>query len=464
MLPSSKQHTKLPSKRDLVPKQFLSVMSSPRLVLPATPEAVSCMRNVGTLEPSQVFRLQTAMANPIKLRSGTFLASSWPTVEARPLTLAWEIADLCEKRGIAVKDVRLEGHIVAYCMDPAKDCKLLEVVFRLTTTSRDALVATREVVLDALRKYLPSRWATQDAHMVAAAYMQSMQITPPDNTDDIHATFLVPGTAGSPSMQCKFVQRAQPPPTLDEYGVQILLTRDQLTTFLQAHANGSRLRPPCTPTPTVRFECLVGTPEQALEVLTPSRRVATNKKNKRAPLQPISQPSWNTPIKHQPTATELPLPTTMKGKAEAYSSAATNQCFDFVTCSCWKSSSTDQSSRRGTSSSFASSATTPSSSSSSIQSPASSSLSSSTRTSASETPSSVHIDQVVVCDVDRLTRAPLYTMQAQVVPPPLPGDAQGKRASLVHMPRLPPQRHPLSYTATNNTRRATNPRPPPVRL
>jgi hypothetical protein len=51
---------------------------------------------------------------------------------------------------------------------------VLEIAFVLPTAARSDLVASREVVVDALLGLLPAAVAGRSRHMVAAAYMQSM--------------------------------------------------------------------------------------------------------------------------------------------------------------------------------------------------------------------------------------------------------------------------------------------------
>ena len=175
-------------------------------------------------------------------------------------------------------------------LDPPPAQTDLELVFGIEGLNRDYLYTSREIVLDCLCRYLPAvrhggsavdrrachtqplcshappptcqALAKKDRHMIAAAYMQRMSITAPQTkpTDEAFSHFTLPGTgtqpsraapsvasllggpalsfvslldqrrtpAGSPNVHCKFVQVVPAPSKLDEYAVQIILSRSQL--------------------------------------------------------------------------------------------------------------------------------------------------------------------------------------------------------------------------------------------
>eukprot|EP00049_Salpingoeca_infusionum_P018800 m.358825 g.358825 ORF g.358825 m.358825 type:complete len:362 (-) comp18305_c0_seq1:501-1586(-) len=257
--------------------------------LPATEEAKACMSSIGHLEPAQVFRLQTAVAEPMQLRAGTFISARWPVIEMRPLQFAQEIVVELENRGVQVKDVRLEGNAVAACMDPAKSCTDLELVFCLAEVERRDLYTSREVLLDCLCQYLPKSLVDRERHMIAAAYVQKMMITPPQiqRSDEAWASFTLPGVSNSKSLHCKFAQVLARPQQLDEYGVQIILTDDQLQCFVAAQESGSRIE--ASKLPDLAFECLVGTPRDAVDLLTPA---GASRRKSRKPLNPLQRPNF----------------------------------------------------------------------------------------------------------------------------------------------------------------------------
>ena len=84
----------------------------------------------------------------------------------------------------------------------------LDIVFILSPkTSREQLFQTREVTMDALFSFLPESARRKSRHMVAAAYMQNMNITPSpvQPNDDRWSAFTLHACEGSPVIRIKFV-------------------------------------------------------------------------------------------------------------------------------------------------------------------------------------------------------------------------------------------------------------------
>ena len=104
--------------------------------------------------------------------------------------------------------------------------------------------------------------------------------------------------AGSPGLRVKFVQIPRACESMDEHAVQIILDREAHKNFFEGTGSvsggvgaGARMT---TTVPEVRFECLVGTPADALRALTPaparSVRAAAAKKRYRS-AGPVPQPA-----------------------------------------------------------------------------------------------------------------------------------------------------------------------------
>jgi len=66
----------------------------------------------------------------LSLRGVSALSAGWPVAKLQPMPFAWAlVARLKEASGIAVRDVRLQGNIVACIMDPSKEWVRLPPVY-----------------------------------------------------------------------------------------------------------------------------------------------------------------------------------------------------------------------------------------------------------------------------------------------------------------------------------------------
>eukprot|EP00730_Choanoeca_flexa_P020284 TRINITY_DN9916_c0_g3_i1.p1 TRINITY_DN9916_c0_g3~~TRINITY_DN9916_c0_g3_i1.p1 ORF type:complete len:358 (+),score=88.61 TRINITY_DN9916_c0_g3_i1:170-1243(+) len=262
-----------------------------KVVLPLTEEVMACSDNHATLEPSAAFKLRQTLGQEVTLRGGSFLSASWPAVELRPLQFAWEICTILSEKKIEVGDVRVEGNAVAQIFNSERELTDIELIFNLDSSERSDLFASREIVLDALCKYLPPNLASNDKHMIAAAYMQRMFITPPTQaaTEPAWAVYTLPGTAGSPAVHGKFIQVAPQPAQLDEYAVHVILSLDQLKEFVESYDKDAVFTE--SDMPEIRLQSLLGTPAEAIDMLSPARRKSSG--TRRRTFTPLRQPQLN---------------------------------------------------------------------------------------------------------------------------------------------------------------------------
>ena len=171
-------------------------------------------------------------------------------------------------RGLALRDVRLEGSAATMVLNPEAVPTIndLDLVVHLASTERQDLEMARDVVLAALGRLDPV-WQIMDPHALGHTVLHKMFITPATDSE-AWALFTLGARAPSPSIDIKFVQTLRRPYQFSVDSFQIILDLAQLAPALDATPEHGLRRcqsvlPPAPP-PRLRFESAFGDTPEAL--------------------------------------------------------------------------------------------------------------------------------------------------------------------------------------------------------
>eukprot|EP00053_Salpingoeca_punica_P019784 m.202601 g.202601 ORF g.202601 m.202601 type:complete len:359 (+) comp17722_c2_seq2:351-1427(+) len=207
--------------------------SSPMAAIPRTSSSSSsssahwryCPAAPGNVRGTDIFcqgTLQREQLNDCsRLLSSDFVvgnehAAQWdfPPVAIKPIELAFDVLKTLEKSPIGVREMRMSGSAVHglmcdKCRESSSDSpKSIDIRYFINSRIRNDLFATRDMLLDSLVTLLPAAIARKSRHMLAASYVQNMNVTSSQRapTDPAFAQYIMPGPSGSASLAFYFVQ------------------------------------------------------------------------------------------------------------------------------------------------------------------------------------------------------------------------------------------------------------------
>jgi hypothetical protein len=188
----------------------------------------------GTLRRSQLAACQSLLSSNFSIGSEHALQWGFPTVEIRPVELVYDIMSKLGKSTAGVSEVRITGSAVnsllcEKCSASSGAAQDINIRFMLTSQTRTELFTTRDLLLDAFVTLLPVDVARKSRHMLAAAYVQRMQVTGPQRlpSDEAYAMYSLPSSNGSSLLTIYFVQVDR----ADQDVLQLRLPRDVLKSW-----------------------------------------------------------------------------------------------------------------------------------------------------------------------------------------------------------------------------------------
>lgn len=159
-----------------------------------TPAAIAAQSAFSSrpMERSQLDRLRQLLTRRLSLGHPSYLSGYH--VELNTFAVADLVRRTLIEDGVVINDVRLEGSGAAHCLTANKKYVRpatnlfkahhpllqndVDMVFHLTSQSRESLEGVRHSVLRALGSLLPARFCGIDEHLLSSIFVQKMFISP----------------------------------------------------------------------------------------------------------------------------------------------------------------------------------------------------------------------------------------------------------------------------------------------